>query len=136
MRAKLVVLSSCLLSVFLGAGCGGFTELEAREPLDTVKVELADERTLELSVITLPRPGTYLFEVENVTEDVAHALEIESTEGAEVNYKDGSVRSLDLPPGESTEFKVNLEPGTYDIVCPIANHRKQGMTGMITVEEG
>ncbi len=137
MRAKHVVLSSCLLLVSLiGASCGGgYTELEAREPLDTVKVDLALERTLDPSEIVLDRPGTYLFEVENVTEDVAHAFEIKSTEGARVNYKVGSVRTPEVPPGESHEFKAHLEPGTYEISCPVARHEQQGMRGTLTVKE-
>ena len=137
MRVKPVVLLSCLLLVSLiVASCGGYTELEFREPLDTVKVDLVIERTLEPSEITLDQPGTYLFEVENVTEDVAHAFEIEATEGARVNYKEGSVRTLDLSPGQSTEFKAELEPGTYEIYCPVGNHKEQGMRGTLTVEEG
>ncbi len=138
MRVKLVILLGCLLSVSLiGASCGGgYTELEFREPLDTVKVDLAIERTLDPSEITLDRPGTYLFEVENATEDVAHAFEIKATEGARVNYKVGSVRTPDVPPGESTEFKAHLEPGTYEISCPVSDHREQGMRGTLTVEEG
>ena len=137
MRVKPIVLLSCLLSVSLiGTSCGGYSELEFREPLDTVKVDLAIERTLEPSEITLDQPGTYLFEVENVTEDVAHAFEIQATEGARVNYKEGSVRTLDLPPGQSTEFKAELEPGTYEISCPVGNHKEQGMRGTLTVEEG
>ncbi len=137
MRVKPVVLLSCLLSVSLiVVSCGGgYTELEFREPMDTVKVDLAIERTLEPSEITLDQPGTYLFEVENATEDVAHAFEIKATEGARVNYKEGSVRTLDLPPGQSTEFKAELEPGTYEIYCPVGNHREQGMRGTLTVKE-
>ena len=136
-RVKPVVLLTCLLSVSLiGASCGGYTELEYREPLDTVKVDLTIERTLDPSEITLDQPGTYLFEVKNVTEDVAHAFEIKATEGARVNYKEGSVRTINLPPGESTEFKAELEPGTYEIYCPVGSHREQGMRGTLTVEEG
>lgn len=138
MRVKFVILLSYLfLMSLIGAGCGGYTELEAREPLDTVEVELAGERTLEPSEITLDRPGTYAFEVENVTEDDAHALEISSTEGAEINYKEGAVRSEDLSPGTSaTEFKVELEPGTYEISCPVGHHEEEGMRGTLTVKEG
>lgn len=138
MRARLVVVLGFLLAVSLfGVGCGGYTELEYREPLDTIEVDLASPRMLEPSEITLDRPGTYAFRVENVTDDVAHALEIKSTEGARVNYKIGSVRTEDLAPGESApEFKVELEPGTYEISCPVSGHAEQGMRGTITVEGG
>lgn len=138
MQVKSVILTGCLFLISLiGAGCGGYTELDSREPLDTVEVNLAGERTLEPAEITLDRPGTYAFEVENVTEDDAHALEIRSTEGAEINHKEGSVRSEDLPPGESaTEFKAELEPGTYEISCPVGHHAEEGMRGTLTVKEG
>ena len=136
MRVKLVVVSSCLLSLSLiWAGCG-YTELSRREPLESIKVDLG-ERTLDPSEITLDRPGTYAFEVENVAGNVAHAFEIEGKEGAQVNNrKDGSVRSDDLPPGESTKVQVELGPGTYEIADPVASHKNQGMKGTLTVEEG
>lgn len=138
MRVKFVVLLSCVFVVSLiGIGCGGYTELEYREPLDTIEVTLTSAPTLEPGEITLDRPGTYSFRVENVTDDVAHALEITATEGAKINYKEGSVRTADLGPGESSpEFKVHLEPGTYEVLCPVGHHEEQGETGTITVREG
>ncbi|MDP8940129.1 MAG: hypothetical protein M3N10_07535 [Actinomycetota bacterium] len=139
MRGKFVVLLSGLLLVSLiGVGCGGYTELEFREPLDTIEMDLVGPRMLEPSEITLDRPGTYAVKVENVADsNTTHALEITSTEGSKVNYKEGSVRSPDLSPGVSApEFKVHLEPGTYEIYCPVGEHREQGMRGTLTVEEG
>jgi uncharacterized cupredoxin-like copper-binding protein len=137
-RIKYVVPLSCLLLVPLsGAGCGSYTELEHREPLDTIEVDLADARSLEPSEIILDRPGTYVLRVENVADATAHALEIQSKDGARLNYKVGSVRTEDLSPGESSpEFKVELEPGTYEISCPVGGHAEQGMHGTITVREG
>lgn len=124
------------LVALIGAGCGGYTELEFREPLDTIEVDLVGPRMLEPSEITLDRPGTYAVRVENVADNATHALEISSTEGASINYKEGSVRSPDLSPGTSApEFKVQLEPGTYEIYCPVGNHREQGMRGTLTVQE-
>lgn len=137
MRAKLVVLLTCLLPVALtGAGCGGYTELEYRKPLDTIEVDLTSPRKLKPSEIILDRPGTYAFRVKNVADDTAHALEIRSTEGAKIDHKDGAVRTADLAPGESNpEFKAYLEPGTYEIICPVGHHEEQGMKGTLTVEE-
>jgi uncharacterized cupredoxin-like copper-binding protein len=135
-RARLVVLGYMLSVVLTVAGCGGYTEVEYRKPLDTIEVHLAGAHRLEPSEITLDRPGTYAFRVKNVSDDVAHALEITSTEGAEINYEEGSVRTEDLPPGESApEFKVHLGPGTYEISCPVDHHKEEGMKGTITVEE-
>jgi uncharacterized cupredoxin-like copper-binding protein len=137
-RAGLVVLLSCIvLASLIGTGCGGYTELEYRKPVDTIEVDLTGARKLEPSEITLKRPGTYAFRVKNTSDDVAHALEITSTDGAKLDYAEGSVRTEDLPPGESApEFKVHLGPGTYQISCPVGHHAEEGMRGTITVEGG
>jgi uncharacterized cupredoxin-like copper-binding protein len=135
-RVRILVLLSCLmLASLIGSGCGGYTELEYRKPVDTIEIDLAGARKLEPSEITLKRPGTYAFRVKNVADDVAHALEIRSTGGAKIDYGEGSVRTEDLPPGESApEFKVHLGPGTYEISCPVGHHAEQGMKGTLTVE--
>jgi plastocyanin len=136
-RARLVVLLSCLLlASLIGTGCGGYTEVGSRKPLGTIEVHLAGARRLEPSEITLDRPGTYAFRVKNVSDDVAHAFEIRSTGGAKLDYGEGSVRTEDLPPGESApEFKVHLGPGTYEIFCPVGHHEEEGMKGTLTVKE-
>ena len=136
MRAGLFVLLSCiLLASLIATGCGGYTELEYRKPVDTIEVDLAGARKLEPSEITLKRPGTYAFRVKNTSDDVAHALKITSADGAKLDYGEGSVRTEDLPPGESApEFKVHLGPGTYQISCPVGHHAEEGMRGTITVE--
>jgi hypothetical protein len=115
-RAGLVVLLSCIvLASLISTGCGGYTELEYRKPVDTVEVDLAGARKLEPSEITLKRPGTYAFRVKNTSDDV---------------------RTEDLPPGESApEFKVHLGPGTYEISCPVGHHKEEGMKGTLTVEK-
>lgn len=40
----------------------------------------------------------------------------------------------DLEPLEVGELKVNLQPGTYRLICPIANHEQLGMTFELKVE--
>jgi plastocyanin len=35
--------------------------------------------------------------------------------------------------GGSFTGSVNLAPGTYQVWCPVGNHREQGMVGMLTV---
>jgi uncharacterized cupredoxin-like copper-binding protein len=135
-RARLVVLGYMLSVVLTVAGCGGYTEVEYRKPLDTIEVHLAGAHRLEPSEITLDRPGTYAFRVKNTSDDVAHALEIRSTAGAKLDYGEGSVRTEDLPPGESApEFKADLGPGTYEIFSPIGHQEGEGMKGTLTVEE-
>jgi hypothetical protein len=48
-RVKYVLLSCLLLVSLIGAGCGGYTELEYRKPLDTIEVDLAGADRLEPS---------------------------------------------------------------------------------------
>ena len=38
-----------------------------------------------------------------------------------------------IPPGESTTFTVDLEPGEYVFYCSVGNHRAMGMEVTVTV---
>jgi plastocyanin len=40
-----------------------------------------------------------------------------------------------LGAGESATMQIDLEPGTYTFICPIAGHAELGMTIQVTVEE-
>jgi uncharacterized cupredoxin-like copper-binding protein len=54
-----------------------------------------------------------------------HALEIDGN-GIEKS-------SQVIEGGQSTELKVDLKPGKYEIYCPVGNHRQMGMEGTLTV---
>lgn len=41
----------------------------------------------------------------------------------------------DLGPGETGSLTVNLQPGQYEVICPVSNHAAQGMTLTLTVVE-
>jgi plastocyanin len=72
------------------------------------------------------KPGTVTF---NVTNDgqAPHALEVEGR-GEEVE-----TRTLDA--GGSEKLTVDLsKPGTYEMYCPVGNHRDMGMEGQVTVQ--
>ncbi len=84
------------------------------------------EFSLDPSEITLDQPGTYVFRAVN-SGDVVHALEIEG-EGIEEETEE-------IAPGETAELEVNLDPGTYELYCPVGNHEERGMTGAVTVQE-
>jgi hypothetical protein len=32
-----------------------------------------------------------------------------------------------LPPGTTGTYQVDLQPGTYQVYCPVDDHRQQGM---------
>ena len=42
-------------------------------------------------------------------------------------------KSDKIGPGESTTFRVTLEPGTYVFYCSVGNHRAMGMEVTVTV---
>jgi uncharacterized cupredoxin-like copper-binding protein len=131
-RRFATVVGACLL--FLGSllvSCNPAEEVESEvqegveEPIDTIEVQ-ETEFSLDPSEITLDQPGTYVFRAVNSGSD-EHALEIEG-EGIEEETEE-------MPPGESTELEVNLDPGTYKLYCPVGDHEERGMTGTIIVRE-
>ena len=64
----------------------------------------------------------------NVSNDggVTHALEVEGN-GVEEETDDISA-------GQSAKLTVDLQPGTYEIYCPIDDHKGLGMEGTLTVQ--
>jgi uncharacterized cupredoxin-like copper-binding protein len=84
------------------------------------------EFSIELSQQTFA-PGTYEFVAEEEGQ-FPHALSIE---GPSV---DSTSTEVIQPGGESQTLTVTLEPGTYEIWCPVGNHQDQGMQTTITVE--
>jgi uncharacterized cupredoxin-like copper-binding protein len=64
----------------------------------------------------------------NVSNDggVTHALEVEGN-GVEEETDD-------IQPGSSAKLSVDLQPGSYEIYCPIDDHKGLGMEGTLTVQ--
>ena len=79
--------------------------------------------------ITLSRdtlsPGTYEFTVKN-TGNATHSLAIAGPGGVDAT-------SDTLQGGKSTTMTVTLQAGTYEVWCPIGNHRAMGMDTTLTV---
>jgi hypothetical protein len=48
--------------------------------------------------------------------------------------KETGARLDGLQPGQTKEFTVTLQPGTYTVVCDIAGHEEAGMHTTITVK--
>jgi len=71
--------------------------------------------------------GATIFEISNVGA-LVHNLEIEG-QGIE------EVLENDLQPGESATLTVDLQPGTYEVYCPVADHAERGMRLTLTVTE-
>ena len=89
----------------------------------TVDVSLTEYKvTLENGDIS--KPGVYTLNVKN-DGSITHALEAEGP--------DGETKTEDLAPGDSAELKVNFEDGSYELYCPISNHKDLGMTTDVDV---
>ena len=69
--------------------------------------------------------GTYTFTVTNAGQ-ATHSLEI---------VRDGEVdlRSDNIRPGHSDRITIAMTKGTYQVYCPVGNHRSQGMDMTLTV---
>jgi uncharacterized cupredoxin-like copper-binding protein len=70
--------------------------------------------------------GPTTFEVTNAGE-IEHNLQI-TGEGID------EVFAENLAPGETETMEVDLQPGAYDVICPIPGHAEQGMQLELTVE--
>lgn len=124
-RLLLLALAFVLLSA-----CGGGEETTGNDAGSgggsVVDVSLA-EFMIEPSQIAV-EPGSRTFHVVN-DGSVVHALEIEGPSG--------EVETGDLEPGESADLTVDFsEDGTFEMYCPVDDHRGMGMAGSITVGEG
>jgi plastocyanin len=112
----------------LAAACGGSSNSGggSSSPLQTIQVS-EKEYALNPGSITLPKPGTYAFEVTN-DGHVTHAFTIEASgEGDEVE-------SGDIDPGSHKTVKLTFSAGgSYEMYCPIDGHKAMGMEGTIKV---
>jgi len=81
--------------------------------------------TITPAKITLPKPGSYTFELHNEGAQT-HSLEIEGNgiekKGPQITF------------GQKGSFTVELKKsGKYEMYCPVDSHKSLGMTGTITV---
>ena len=91
-------------------------------------VELvATEFEFDPADVTVDEAGETTFTVSNEGE-FPHALEIEGN-GIEEETEE-------LSAGESGSVTVELEPGEYELYCPVGDHRDQGMEGTLVVGGG
>jgi uncharacterized cupredoxin-like copper-binding protein len=73
---------------------------------------------------TLPA-GPTTFEVTN-DGTVEHNFEVEG-EGIEEEFE------ANLQPGETMTLEIDLQPGAYNVYCPVGDHHDQGMHVELTV---
>ena len=115
-----VVLAGCGGSsggstVAASGGSGGGQTIQVKET----------EYKLMPSSFTASKPGTVTFAVTNAG-TIGHALEVE---GNGVEEKTSTIS-----PGSSAKLTVDLSKnGTYEVYCPIDNHRAMGMEAKLVV---
>jgi plastocyanin len=112
--------------VLLLAGCGsddGGGESSGGQTVEVVATEFA----FDPADVSVDEAGETTFTVSNEGE-FPHALEIEGN-GIEEETEE-------LGPGESGSVTVDLEPGEYELYCPVGDHRERGMVGTLVVGGG
>ncbi|MBN1530816.1 MAG: cupredoxin domain-containing protein [Thermoleophilaceae bacterium] len=132
MNVKRIAILILLAGTLALGACGG--DDDESEPAaaasgggETVKVS-ATEFEFTPSSPSVEKAGTITFDVTN-DGSVDHALEVEGP-GDEVETDT-------IPAGRSAKLTVDLsKAGTYEMYCPIGNHRQMGMEGTIKVAAG
>jgi len=84
----------------------------------------------------------YSMDVENAEEITPEAAVIEITNNGKEEHSfvlegTDTIQRLEenIKPGETKTMKVKLEPASYNIYCPIDEHKIKGMAGVIKVVE-
>ena len=118
----LVRITLAALAVALVVGCGGSEPVvQARD--QRVEIELDDFLIRPQEVRA--QAGALTFAVRNRGR-LGHNFRLRD-EGREV------VEVTTLLPGESATASARLRPGSYKMVCTVANHEQLGMTGRLVV---
>ena len=122
----LIVPAALLLAACGGGGENSAGSEENGGAVQTIQISEKDF-SLNPSTVTLPKAGTYEF---NVTNDgqTTHALEIEESGGG------AEAESGDIEPGQSKTMRFTFSAaGSYEMYCPVDGHKDQGMKGSIMV---
>jgi plastocyanin len=116
-----------LLALFV-AGCGGSDDEDTTAGGSSGKVPITlRDFSIQPATLHSTEPETVTYVVTNKG-NTEHALEIEGN---------GLEEETDtLQAGHVGELTVTLKPGSYELYCPIDNHRQMGMEATLTVAGG
>jgi uncharacterized cupredoxin-like copper-binding protein len=135
----LIALSALMLGLMLGlTACvepeEGLGDSEQEPGEEAASPVLEDTPTTEVGLteyqIAMPTSlsaGSQTFRVTN-NGTTEHNFEVEG-QGIEEAFE------TDLSPGETQTMQLNLAPGTYEVYCPVGNHRDQGMEMQLTMTQ-
>jgi plastocyanin len=125
-----IALSALILGLMLSlTSCvepEGGLEGGDQEPEDASTAEVGlTEYQIEMPTSLSARAQTF-----SVTNNgtMGHNFQVEG-QGIEEKFE------TDLTAGETQTLQFNLEPGTYEVYCPVGNHREQGMETQLTVTQ-
>jgi plastocyanin len=96
-------------------------------PVKTIRI-VEKEFSLSPSTVSISKPGLYVLQGLN-RGTISHALAIEGN-GIDT---DGPVVS----PGRTSTVRVTIvKGGSYELYCPVGNHKEMGMEGHLTLGSG
>ena len=120
-----VMLSLGLMSAFGNAFGQGEITTAAAKPDAAKEVEVkVKEYTIEMTASVGAGPTT--FKVTNMGKET-HGFEIEG------NGIEKEIKPM-LKKGKSGSLRVDLNPGTYKVYCPVKGHKMLGMSLDLTVK--
>ena len=127
MRRLLTLLPlGLLLAACGGSSNGGESSAAGGAVVQTIQIS-EKEFSLNPSTITVPKPGTYEFDVTN-DGSVTHAFNVEQSGGGD------EAETGDIDPGSHKTVKFTFSAGgSYEMYCPVDGHRSEGMEGTIMV---
>lgn len=114
----------CLLPL---AACGG-EERSGRTvttPANSTVTVTGAEYSFDPSAVVVRGAGTLTIRLRN-DGSLAHNIKVRR-DGEQV----GGTPSI--PAGESVSVRLNLEHGTYELICTVGDHAELGMTGTLRV---
>jgi plastocyanin len=117
-----------VLCSLLTAGCGGDDEpgRTVTAPANSSLRVTADEYSFDPSTIVVRGAGRLTLSLRN-TGSLAHNLKLLRGE-----QEVGGTPTL--PPGRTESTRLNLEHGSYRIICSVGDHAERGMTGTLRVD--
>jgi plastocyanin len=108
----------------VGSSAGSGTAATAPQGTGTPVTATEGDFSIALSSSDLAA-GTHTFTVTNAGK-ATHSLTIKGPGGVDMT-------SDKVQGGQSTTMTVTLQPGTYQVYCPIGNHQAMGMDTTLTV---
>ncbi len=113
------ILTSVVVVLALAA-CGG-----SDGPRSAVRLDAAGDGSLRFESRTLDaRAGRASIDMGNPS-DIPHAIGVRGKEIEEVGETVGR--------DETSSVEADLEPGVYELFCPVGGHEQAGMTAKLTV---